>query len=51
MVVENVVAFELARASLEKFGGDTLLEFVQNWEAFVEKARLLPLEPPGATIA
>ncbi len=51
VVVENVVAFELARAALEKFGGDTLLEFVQNWEAFVEKARMLPLEPPDATIA
>jgi len=51
VVVENVVAFEVARAACEKFGGDTLLEFVQNWEAFVEKARMLPLEPPDATIA
>lgn len=51
VVVENVVAFEIAKAALEKFGGDTLLEFVQNWEAFTEKARMLPLEPPEATIA
>lgn len=51
VVVENVVAFELARAAMDKFGGDSLLEFVQNWEAFTEKARMLPLEPPGGTLA
>ncbi len=51
VVVENVVAFEIARAALEKFGGDTLLEFVQNWEAFTNVARMLPLEPPKETLA
>lgn len=51
VVVENVVAFEIARAAVEKFGGDTLLEFVQNWEAFTSVARMLPLEPPDATLA
>jgi chorismate synthase len=51
VVVENVAAFEIARAALEKFGGDSLLEFTQNHEAFVEKARLLPLEPPSRTLA
>jgi len=51
VVVENVVAFEVARAALLKFGGDSLLEFTQNWEAYIEKARMLPLEPPGETLA
>ena len=51
VVVENVVAFEIARAALEKFGGDTLLEFVQNWETFMKMARMLPLEPPVRTLA
>ena len=51
VVVENVAAFEVARAALLKFGGDSLLEFTQNWEAYMEKARMLPLEPPGETLA
>jgi len=51
VVVENVVAFEVARAALLKFGGDSLLEFTQNWEAYIEKARMLPLEPPGEPLA
>jgi chorismate synthase len=51
VVVENVVAFEIARVCLEKFGGDSLLEFTQNHEAYLEKARMLPLEPPGETLA
>jgi len=51
VVMENVVAFEVARAAAEKFGGDTLLEFTQNYEAFIEKAGMLPLEPPTETIA
>jgi len=46
VVLENVVAFEIARTMREKFGGDSLLEMHQNYEAYLEKARLLPLEPP-----
>lgn len=51
VVLENVVAFEIARALLEKFGGDSLLELRQNVDQFLATARLLPLEPPIATIA
>ncbi len=51
VVVENVVAFEVARAALSKFGGDSLLETRQNYDAFLEKASMLPLEPPSGTIA
>jgi len=51
VVVENVVAFEVARAALSKFGGDSLLETRQNYDAFIEKASMLPLEPPTGTIA
>jgi chorismate synthase len=51
VVVENVVAFEIARVCLEKFGGDSLLEFTQNHEAYLGKARMLPLEPPKETLA
>ncbi|HET9672441.1 MAG TPA: chorismate synthase, partial [Actinomycetota bacterium] len=36
VVGEAVVAFELANAILEKFGGDTLPETRRNLEAFVE---------------
>ncbi len=51
VVVENVVAFEIARAAISKFGGDSLLETRQNYDAFLEKASMLPLEPPAGTIA
>ena len=43
VILENVVAFEIARALLEKFGGDSLLELQQNVESYLEKARSLPL--------
>jgi chorismate synthase len=36
VVGEAVVAFELANAVLEKFGGDALAETRRNVEAFVE---------------
>jgi chorismate synthase len=36
VVGEAVVAFELASATLEKFGGDSLPETRRNLEAFVE---------------
>lgn len=51
VVMENVVAFEIARCALEKFGGDSLTELKQNFEAYLRIARLLPLDPPIATIA
>lgn len=43
VIVENVVAFEIARAMIEKFGGDSLLEMRQNYDAFHATARRLPL--------
>jgi chorismate synthase len=51
VVMEQVVAFEIARAAREKFGGDSLLEMRQNYDAYLEKTRMLPLEPPIDTIA
>jgi chorismate synthase len=51
VVLENAVAFEVARAMREKFAGDSLLEMRQNYDAFLEVARTLPLEPPIETIA
>lgn len=39
VIVENVVAFEIARALVEKFGGDSLTEMKKNWETFHELAR------------
>ncbi|MBC7771544.1 MAG: chorismate synthase [Pyrinomonadaceae bacterium] len=44
VVMENVVAFEVARVVLEKFGGDTLGETVDNFSRFMQVARMLPLE-------
>jgi len=41
VVAENVAAFEVARAFLEKFGGDTLQEVRAAYEAFGRAARSL----------
>jgi chorismate synthase len=43
VVMENVIAFEIARALLEKFGGDSLAETRANYDRFLEVARALPL--------
>jgi chorismate synthase len=37
VVAEACVAFELARASREKFGGDALDDFVAAWRTYVER--------------
>jgi chorismate synthase len=37
VVAESAVAFELARAAREKFGGDSLEDFVGAWRAYVER--------------
>jgi chorismate synthase len=39
VVIENVVAFEVARALVDKFGGDSLAELVARWKLFGEMAR------------
>ena len=45
VVMENVVAFEIARAFLAKFGGDTMHEVQAAYENYLDMARNLPLEP------
>lgn len=39
VIVENVVAFEVAAALVEKFGGDSLVEMKARWNQFHELAR------------
>ncbi len=39
VIIENVVAFEIANAFVEKFGGDSLAEMRAHYEAFVSLAR------------
>jgi chorismate synthase len=39
VVVESVVAFEVARALVEKFGNDSLDEMQDRWNLFLERAR------------
>jgi len=39
VIVENVVAFEVARAMVDKFGGDSLAEMQARWKVFHELAR------------
>jgi len=43
VIMENVVAFEIARALVEKFAGDSLLEMRANYDNFLSTARKLPL--------
>ena len=38
VIVENVVAFEVARAMVDKFGGDSLAEMQARWKLFHELA-------------
>jgi chorismate synthase len=37
VVAEAAVAFELARAAREKFGGDALGDFVASWQAYLDR--------------
>ena len=39
VVGESVVAFELAAAFLEKFGGDSLLEIRRNYQSYLEQIK------------
>ncbi len=41
VVAENVVAFEIARVFLEKFGGDTLAEVTAAYQFYLSSARAL----------
>ncbi|NQU19760.1 MAG: chorismate synthase [Candidatus Nealsonbacteria bacterium] len=38
-ILENVVAFEVARSMVDKFGGDSLKEMKARWKLFHEMAR------------
>lgn len=44
VVMENVVAFEIARAFVDKFAGDSMHQVQANYEAYLEMARNLPLD-------
>ncbi len=44
VVMEHAVAFEIARAALNKFGGDSLAECQANLEAYLRAARNLPAD-------
>lgn len=37
VIAEGVVAFELARAMIEKFGGDSLSEMKENYESYLKR--------------
>src|SRR3984957_17034730 len=39
VIAETVVAFELANAFLEKFGGDSLAEITSNYRNYLEQVR------------
>ncbi|RJX18723.1 MAG: chorismate synthase [Desulforudis sp.] len=39
VIGEAVVAWELAVAAMEKFGGDTLFEFTGNWERYLASVK------------
>jgi chorismate synthase len=41
VVMENVIAFEIARAMVEKFGGDSLKEMRRNYESYLAAAQLI----------
>ncbi len=45
VVMESVVAMEVAGAFLTKFGGDSVVETRGNYDAFLDVARTLPIEP------
>lgn len=51
VVMENVVAFEIARAFLDKTGGDSLAEVQAHHGSYMELVKILPLDPPITTIA
>lgn len=39
VIMENVVAWEVAQAFLEKFGGDSIEEIRRNYESFLEQVK------------
>ena len=51
VVMEHVIGFELARALVEKFAGDSMTELTEAYAKYLEIARSLPLDPPETTLA
>lgn len=49
VVAENVVAFEIARAFLEKFAGDTVTEITAAYNFYLTAARNLAIPPGGGS--
>ncbi len=47
VVVENVAAFEVARAFCAKFAGDSLVEVRGQYQNYLKLARQLPFDPPA----
>ena len=39
VILEAVVALEIATAMIDKFGGDSVTEMIQRWKTFQEMAR------------
>ena len=39
MIVENVVAFTVAQALVDKFGGDSVAEMQARWSLYHDMAR------------
>ncbi|MEM0983575.1 MAG: chorismate synthase [Planctomycetota bacterium] len=51
VVMENVVAFEVARCFCDKFAGDSAMETKDHYERYLEFARALPLRDGGTRLA
>jgi chorismate synthase len=43
VIMENVIGFEVARAFVEKFGGDSVTELRTNYDSYLASARRLPI--------
>jgi chorismate synthase len=39
VIAEAAVAFEIAGAFLEKFGGDSRTEITRNWRGYLDQVR------------
>ena len=46
VVMENAIAFEIARAMVEKFGGDSLVEMRSNYDNYLKAARQVGQQNP-----
>lgn len=51
VVMEHAVAFEVAAAFMDKFGGDSTTETRGNFASYLDLARSLPITPPSRPLA